>query len=58
MTLAGKKMPGQLGNAQVTMQNIEVVKVDAERNLLYLRGGVPGANGGFLTVRQQVKNTK
>ena len=55
MTLAGKKMPGQMGNARVTVQNLEVVKVDADRNLLFLRGGVPGPNGAYITVRKAVK---
>ena len=58
MTLAGKKMPGQMGNAHVTVQNMEVVRIDAERNLLFIRGGVPGAPGAVLTVRQQVKKGK
>jgi large subunit ribosomal protein L3 len=56
MTMRGKKMPGQLGNAQVTVQNIEVVKIDGDRGLIYIRGGVPGPNGGFVTVRKAVKN--
>lgn len=56
MTMKGKKMPGQLGNCQVSVQNIELVRIDVERNLLFVRGGVPGPNGGFVTVRQAVKN--
>jgi len=55
MTLAGKKMPGQLGNARTTVQKIEVVRIDDERNLVFVRGGVPGPNGGFVTLRQSVK---
>ncbi len=51
----GKKMPGQMGNAQVTVQNISVARVDAERNLLYVRGGVPGAVGTLVTIRNAVK---
>jgi len=58
MTLKGKRMPGQLGNARVTVQNIDVVKIDAERNLLFLHGSVPGPNGAYVTVRQCVKNHK
>lgn len=58
MTLKGKRMPGQLGNARVTVQNIDVVKIDAERNLLFLHGTVPGPNGAYVTVRQCVKNHK
>lgn len=53
--LKGKKMPGHMGAEQVTVQNIEVVKVDAERNLVYLRGGVPGPKGALVTVRKAVK---
>ena len=53
--LKGKKMPGQMGNKQVTVQNLRVAKVDAERNLVYVRGGVPGAKGSFITVRHAVK---
>ncbi len=48
----GKRMPGQLGNAQTTVRNQKVVKIDAENNLLLLRGAVPGPNGGFVIVRQ------
>ncbi len=58
MTMAGKKMPGQWGNTQVTLQNIVVAKVDAERNLVYLAGSVPGPNGGYVTLRKSVKKTK
>jgi large subunit ribosomal protein L3 len=58
MTLKGKKMPGQLGNARVTVQNVEIAKVDTDRNLLFLHGTVPGPNGGYITVRTCVKNIK
>lgn len=54
-TLKGKKMPGRMGGVPVTMQNLDVVRVDAERNLLFLKGGVPGPKGGFITVRKAVK---
>lgn len=50
-----KKMPGQYGNAQSTVQNLQVVKVDAERNLLLLKGAVPGARGGIVFVKQTCK---
>jgi len=53
--LKGKKMPGQLGNARVTVQNIEVVKVDSDRNLLFVKGGVPGATGAVLELRKAIK---
>jgi large subunit ribosomal protein L3 len=51
----GKKMSGQMGNVKVTTQNLEVVRVDAERNLILVRGSVPGAKGGNLIVRPAVK---
>ncbi len=50
-----KHMPGQYGGERVTVQNLEVVKVDAERNLLMIKGAVPGANGALVLVRDSVK---
>ncbi len=55
MTLAGMPMSGRMGNARVTVQNLVVAKIDAERNLVYVRGGVPGPNGGIVTLRKAVK---
>jgi large subunit ribosomal protein L3 len=46
----GQKMPGQLGNARVTVKNVTVVKVDADRNLLFLKGGVPGARNSYIRI--------
>ena len=51
----GKKMAGHMGSEQVTVQNLEVIKVDLERNLLLIKGAVPGAPGGDLIVRPAVK---
>jgi large subunit ribosomal protein L3 len=51
----GMPMAGQMGNARVTVLNLEVVRADAERNLLLLRGAVPGPNGGLVMVRSAVK---
>ena len=51
----GKKMAGQMGDERVTTQNLEVIRVDAERNLLLVKGAVPGANGGQVSVRLAVK---
>ncbi|HSQ08454.1 MAG TPA: 50S ribosomal protein L3 [Chromatiaceae bacterium] len=51
----GKKMAGHLGSVQRCQQNLEVVRVDAERNLLLVRGGVPGPTGGHLVVLPSVK---
>ncbi len=53
--MKGKKMAGQMGNVQRTTQNLEVVRVDAERNLLLVRGAVPGAKGTDVVVRPSVK---
>lgn len=51
----GKKMAGHMGNAKVTTQNLEIVRVDAERNLLLVKGAVPGAPGGDVYIRPAVK---
>ncbi|MFG6139360.1 MULTISPECIES: 50S ribosomal protein L3 [Halomonas] len=51
----GKKMAGQLGNERCTVQSLEVVRVDAERNLLLVKGAVPGATGSDVIVRSAVK---
>ena len=51
----GKKMSGHLGAERVTVQSLEVVRVDAERNLLLIKGAVPGATGGDVIVRPAVK---
>ena len=51
----GKKMAGQLGNKQVTTQSLELVRVDAENNLLLIKGAVPGATGSDVIVRPAVK---
>ncbi len=53
----GKKMAGQMGAHRTTTQNLEVVRVDAERNLLLIRGSVPGANSGDVIVRPAVKRS-
>jgi large subunit ribosomal protein L3 len=48
-------MPGQLGNQQRTIRSIRVFRVDPERDLLLLRGAVPGPIGGLLVIRQAIK---
>ena len=53
-----KHMPGQYGNEKVTIQNLEIVKVDADRNLLLIKGSVPGAKGAILTIKESVKKAK
>jgi len=52
----GKKMAGHMGNVRRTVQNLEVVRVDAERNLLLIRGAVPGHAGGSVYVRPAIKS--
>ena len=54
--LKGKKMPGHLGAEQVTVQNLTVVKVDAERNVIAVRGAVPGPKDGIVFLKNTVKN--
>jgi len=51
----GKKMAGRYGNERVTIQNSEVVYIDAQNNLIAVKGGVPGARGGLVTIREAVK---
>jgi large subunit ribosomal protein L3 len=51
----GKRMPGHLGDVTVTTQNLEVVRVDVERNLLLIKGAIPGSKGGDVMVRPAVK---
>ncbi len=51
----GKKLPGQLGNKRVTVQNLDVVMVDRERNILVVKGSVPGSRNGFLEISNTVK---
>lgn len=51
----GKKMSGHLGDARTTVHNLEVVRVDADRNLLLVRGGVPGAKGADVVVKPAIK---
>lgn len=51
----GKKMPGQMGNKRVTIQNLEIVKIDAENNLILVKGAVPGPKKSLVTIRETVK---
>ena len=52
----GKKLPGHLGAERVTVQNLDVVKVDAENNLIAIKGAIPGPKGGIVVIRDSVKN--
>ena len=51
----GKGMPGQMGNKQVTVQNLEIVQVDAENNLILVKGAVPGPKKALVTLKETVK---
>ena len=51
----GKKMPGQMGNKSVTIQNLEIVKIDAENNLILVKGAVPGPKKSLVTIKETVK---
>jgi ribosomal protein L3 len=53
--LKAKKMAGHMGAERVTTQNLEIVRVDAERNLLLIKGAVPGSTGGNVIVKPAVK---
>ncbi|MBR6523789.1 MAG: 50S ribosomal protein L3 [Clostridia bacterium] len=54
----GKKLPGHYGNVKKTIQNLYVAKVDGERNLILVKGGVPGPKGGLLVVKEAIKSGK
>ncbi|MCI7098918.1 MAG: 50S ribosomal protein L3 [Lachnospiraceae bacterium] len=54
----GKKMPGQMGHVKVTVQNLEVVRVDAEAGLILVKGSVPGPKKALVTLRETVKSGK
>ncbi|MDE6181827.1 MAG: 50S ribosomal protein L3 [Eubacteriales bacterium] len=51
----GKKMPGHMGAENVTIQNLEIVRIDAEKNLLLVKGAVPGNKGSILVIKESVK---
>ncbi len=53
--MKGKGMPGHMGSEQVTIQNLSVVKVDAENNLIAIKGAIPGPNGGLVIVKTAIK---
>ena len=52
----GKKLPGHMGAVRVTVQNLDVIQVDGERNILVVKGAVPGPRGGLLEIRTSVKS--
>ena len=54
--LKGKKMPGQMGNVQRTVQNLEIISIDTENNCILVKGNVPGPKKSFVMIRTAVKN--
>jgi large subunit ribosomal protein L3 len=54
----GKKMAGHMGAKRITMLNLEVIQIDTENNLIFVRGGVPGAENAYVRVRDSIKNKK
>lgn len=54
----GRKLPGHLGSEKVTVQGLRIVRVDADRNLILIKGAVPGAKGSMITIRDSVKAAK
>ena len=54
----GKKMPGHMGSKKVTVQNLEIVRIDIENNLILVKGAVPGAKKALVTVKETVKVAK
>jgi large subunit ribosomal protein L3 len=56
-TFKNKKMPGQMGNVQVTVQNVRVVRVDVANRLLLVHGSVPGPKSGIVAIRKAIKKT-
>lgn len=56
--IKGKKLPGRMGNQNVTVQRLAVVRVDAERNLILVKGAIPGATGSYVVIKETVKPKK
>ncbi len=54
----GKTLPGHMGHERVTLQNLEIVKVDTQNHILYVRGGVPGPDGGLVFVKGSAKTNR
>ncbi|TCS81548.1 50S ribosomal protein L3 [Tepidibacillus fermentans] len=54
----GKPLPGRMGTDKVTIQNLEIVKVDADRNLLLIKGSIPGPKNGYVIIKESVKKGK
>jgi large subunit ribosomal protein L3 len=50
--IKGKKLPGRMGGKRVTIRNLTIVRVDSERNLLFIKGGVPGSRNSYLLIQK------
>jgi large subunit ribosomal protein L3 len=57
-TLPGTRMGGQYGNSRITVQNLEILRIEPETNLMYVKGAIPGPNGGLVLVREAKKKRK
>ncbi len=53
--MKGKRLPGHAGSERITIQNLEVIKVEADKNLILIKGAIPGAKGGLVTIKKSVK---
>lgn len=53
--MKGKGLPSHMGSVQITVQNLEVVRVDADKNLILVKGAVPGSKGTIITIKDSVK---
>lgn len=54
--MKGRNLPGHMGNENVTVQNLEIVRIDSEKNYILVKGAVPGPKGGLLTIKETVKS--
>jgi large subunit ribosomal protein L3 len=54
----GKKLPGHMGNEKITIQNLDVVRIDTDRNLLLVKGAVPGPKGSYVIIKDSIKARK
>ena len=52
----GKKMSGHLGNVMRSIQNLEIIRIDAENGLLLIKGAIPGSKGGYIVIRPSIKS--
>lgn len=52
-TIKGKKMPGRMGNSRTTIKNLSIIKIEPEKNLLVIKGSIPGSNNGLLIIKQK-----